>query len=220
MRLENTFEVPSPIDEAWSLLSDVPRIVPCMPGAELTETVDDDHWKAIIHVKLGPVALRFAADLARDEVDPGARSTRLTAKAREMKGRGNAAAVIHSSLEEVAAGTEVTIVTDLSLTGAVAQYGRGIVADVSDQLVRQFAAALADNLEVSGADYGVATAPTAAAGRQPGPATPTPEESASSAGAVAPRAPVVVKPIGGFGLMLRALSRSFRRLVGLSEQDG
>ena len=99
MRLENTFEVPAPPEQAWELLNDVPRVVPCMPGAELTETVDENTWKATMHVKLGPIALQFGTDVTRKAQDEAARTTTLQASARELKGRGGATAMIESTLE-------------------------------------------------------------------------------------------------------------------------
>jgi len=139
MKLENSFEVPAPPETAWDLLMDVPRVVPCMPGAELTETVDENAWKAKMDVKLGPVALAFATDVTRDEADEAAKRVKLGARAREMKGRGGARATVESTLSPHDGGTRIDIVTDLALSGAVAQYGRGMVEDVSSQLVGQFA---------------------------------------------------------------------------------
>lgn len=146
MRLENSFDVPAPPEAAWTLLNDVPRIVPCMPGAELKEVVDENSWKATMHVKLGPIALQFATDVTRDEVDETARRVVLAAKARELRGRGGAQATIASSLTEANGGTRVSIVTDLTLQGPVAQYGRGVVADVAAQLTRRFAECVATQL--------------------------------------------------------------------------
>jgi carbon monoxide dehydrogenase subunit G len=150
MRLENSFDVPAPPDQAWSLLNDVPQIVPCMPGTELTETVDGDTWKATMHVRLGPIALQFLVELRREEADAAARRTLLRADARELKGRGGARATIESALEPQGAGTRVSIVTDLTLQGSVAQYGRGVVPAVAEQLTRQFAECLAQRLESLG----------------------------------------------------------------------
>jgi uncharacterized protein len=197
MRLENTFEVPAPPDEAWELLIDVPRVIPCMPGAELTETVDDTHWRATMHVKLGPIALQFATDVERTEADGGARRAVLAAKAREVKGRGAAEATITSSLVPAAAGTSVTIVTELTLRGTVAQYGRGIVADVSNQLVKRFADCLAAQLQGPNGQV--------SAGRNSGSDPRTGPEQA------APVEPRPVKPVGGLGLAFGAL---WRRLTG------
>lgn len=146
MRLESSFDVPAPPDTAWALLNDVPRIVPCMPGAELTEIMSDDAWKATMHVKLGPISLQFGTDVTRQEVDTAARRVVLAAKARELKGRGGAQATIESSLQEAGEGTRVSIVTELTLQGAVAQYGRGVVGDVAAQLTRRFADCIAAQL--------------------------------------------------------------------------
>src|SRR5215210_5976762 len=120
MRLENSFEVSAPAEEAWDLLMDVPRVIPCMPGAELVETVDDSTWKARVRVKLGPMSLTFLADVKRDEVDEAARRVRLATNAREERGRGAASATIESSLAQAADGaTRVNSVTELTLTGPV-----------------------------------------------------------------------------------------------------
>jgi carbon monoxide dehydrogenase subunit G len=149
MRLENAFEVPAPPEAAWSLLMDVPRVIPCMPGATLDETVDDAHWKATMEVKLGPISLSFATDVAREEADEPARRAKLSARAREKRGRGSAQATIETTLVSLNGGTRVQIATDLTLQGAVAQYGRGMVEDVSSQLVKRFADCLEAQLAAS-----------------------------------------------------------------------
>jgi uncharacterized protein len=188
MRLENSFEVPASPEKTWELLNDVPRVVPCMPGAELTDVVDDNTWKAKMHVKLGPIALQFATDVHRETADESARRTMLSIKARELKGRGGASATIESSMEAAGVGTRVTIVTELQMQGAVAQYGRGVVPDVANQLVGRFAESLASQLQENG-NTGIA-------------------ESASTEGSAAPAQPrpaAPVEPIGGLGLILRAI---------------
>ena len=191
MRLENSFVVPAPPEAAWALLNDVPQVIPCMPGAELNEVVGENAWKATMHVKLGPIALQFGTDITREETDEAARRVVLAAKGRELKGRGGAQAKIESSLSDAAGQTNVTIVTDLSLHGAVAQYGRGVVADVSAQLTKQFAECLASKLA--------------------GPAAAVEDEAASEATpATATPPPAPVKPIGGLRLGLAALWRSLR----------
>jgi carbon monoxide dehydrogenase subunit G len=126
---------------------DVPRVIPCMPGAQLTETVDESNWKAKVSVKLGPIALQFAADVARTEVDTQTNSVVLTTIAREVRGRGGAQATIRSMLTELGPQrTRVDVFTDLSLSGSVAQYGRGIVQDVAGQMVGKFADCLQKQL--------------------------------------------------------------------------
>jgi len=142
LKLENSFEVAAPPEQAWDLLMDVPRIVPCMPGAKLDEVVDDSHWKATMVVKLGPIGLTFAADVERKEADEADRRVVLGANARETRNRGRASATIESRLAPSNGGTKIDIVTDLSLSGTVAQYGRGMIEDISSQMVTSFAQCL------------------------------------------------------------------------------
>lgn len=146
MRIENSFEVPASVDEVWNLLLDVPRVVPCMPGAELVEQIDDATWKAVMKVKLGPIALTFATTVRQEETDPAAHRIRLVADARETRGRGSARAVIDSTVTPVGGGSAVAIATELNLAGAVAQYGGGIISDVSTQMVASFADGLRTQL--------------------------------------------------------------------------
>jgi carbon monoxide dehydrogenase subunit G len=146
LRLENAFRVPASVEEAWGLLNDVPSVVPCMPGAELKEVVGENAWKTTMNVKLGAIALQFRTDVTREEADEAARRIVLAAKGREAHGRGGAQARIESTLAEEAGKTLVTIVTDLTLQGPVAQYGRGIVGHVAAQLTQQFADCLAARL--------------------------------------------------------------------------
>jgi carbon monoxide dehydrogenase subunit G len=147
VQLSNEFEVVASVDRTWELLDDVPRVVPCMPGAELTRVVADNRWEATMNVKLGPISLRFLADLTRDAVDEDARRMRLRVKAREAKSRGYAEATVESTVTAAGAGTRVQIQTDLTLRGAVAQYGRGVVPEVAKQLTTQFATCLQRKLE-------------------------------------------------------------------------
>jgi uncharacterized protein len=147
VQLSNAFEVSASPERTWGMLNDVPRVVPCMPGAELTRVVDENRWEATLHVKLGPISLQFLADVTRDEVDEAARRVLLTAKAREAKNRGSADAQLASTVSANGTGSRVEIATDLTLRGAVAQYGRGVVPEVAGQLTRQFAECLQRQLE-------------------------------------------------------------------------
>lgn len=146
MKIESSFDVPVPPERAWDVLMDVPRVIPCMPGATLTETVDDANWKAAVKVKLGPISLAFDTHVKREEADESARLARLLARARESRGRGAATAIIDSRLMARDGGTHVDVSTDLQLTGPVAQYGRGIVQDVAQQMVESFAECLKSQL--------------------------------------------------------------------------
>jgi len=191
MRLENTFQVPASPEETWDLLIDVPRIVPCMPGAELTDVVGDNAWKAKIHVKIGPISLQFLSDVVREEVHEDERRVRLSAHASEARGRGYAEATIESHLSPIDSGTEVMIVTDLALQGTVAQYGRGVVADVSTQITREFARGLARLLEEEPTANGASPATGATAG---GVAPNASGSTASGAAASASAAPGSAAP--------------------------
>ena len=191
MRMENSFAVPAPPERAWELLMDVPRVVPCMPGAELTETVDDSTWKAKVGIKFGPISLSFATDVKRDEVDEAARRATLSARARELRGRGGGQATIQSTLVPVDGGTRVEILTDLTLSGAVAQYGRGMVEDVSTQLIRRFAECLEGELSPGPEE------PRGVLGEEPPPTTRAPAGD----------------PLAGLPLAVGALRRSVARFL-------
>ena len=143
MQVENVFEVDQPREAVWDVLMDVPRVVPCLPGAALTDTIDEDHWKADLTVKLGPVAMAFASDIVRKSADVEAGTVVLTVKAREKSGRGAASADIQSVLESIPGGTRVTITNQMRLQGAVARVGRSeIVEEVSQQMVDNFSTRL------------------------------------------------------------------------------
>ena len=145
--IENSFDVDASVEAAWALLEDVPRVVPCMPGATLERTIDDSTWEVLQRVKLGPISLQFRSEVRRTELDAEARRATLAIKAREVRGRGGAEATIRSALSTVDGGTRVDIATELTLQGAVAQYGRPVVGSVAEELTRQFAACLAALLE-------------------------------------------------------------------------
>jgi uncharacterized protein len=147
VKLENSFDVPASPEAAWDLLMDVPRVIPCMPGAELIETIDESHWKARMKVKLGPISLSFLTDVERQEADEAGRRVVLATKAREERGRGAANATIESSLVSDGDRTQVTTVTDLALTGMAAQFGRGLIQDVTAQLLDSFAYCLEQQLQ-------------------------------------------------------------------------
>lgn len=139
MLLENSFEVDAPLETVWAYLLDVERIVPCMPGAELTETVDDCNWKGKLNFKLGPVSLSFAGKVVMaEQVDEEHRIV-LSASGMEERGKGAASARVTSRLEAVDGGTRVNIVQDIKLQGQAAQFSRGMMQDVSARLTKQFA---------------------------------------------------------------------------------
>ena len=145
MEFDNSFEVPLPPEQAWPVLMDVRGIAPCMPGAELTEVVDDRTYKGKISVRLGPVALTFAGVVTFEEIDNENRKARMRAQGIDAKGRGSAQAGATFRLEPSATGSKVLVHTDLTLSGAVAQYGRGVgmIQATASALMKQFA----DNLK-------------------------------------------------------------------------
>jgi uncharacterized protein len=137
MELSNEFTVDVPVDEAWSVLTDLERIAPCMPGAALEE-IEGDEYRGIVKVKVGPVTAQYRGKATFLERDPSAHKAVLRAEGRETRGQGNASATISATLEPSGSGTRVSVVTDLSITGRVAQIGRGVLADVSNKLLGQF----------------------------------------------------------------------------------
>jgi carbon monoxide dehydrogenase subunit G len=133
--------VPLPPERAWPLLLDIARVVPCMPGAELTETVDRSTFKGKVAVRLGPVTLNFAGTVKFTEIDPANYRARAEARGNDSKGRGNANATVQFQLEPSPAGSHVVVRTNLALAGSVAQYGRatGLVRELASQITTEFA---------------------------------------------------------------------------------
>src|SRR5579872_7022321 len=148
MEFDNAFDVPLPPDQTWAVLMDIPRIAPCMPGAELTEVVDARNYKGKISVRLGPVALAFAGRVEIDAIDEANRSAKVKAQGSDAKGRGAANATASFRIEPAGAGSKVLIHTDLMLSGAVAQYGRGVgmIQATAAQIIDQFAGNLRTQL--------------------------------------------------------------------------
>src|SRR5919197_4833987 len=164
MEFDNSFDVPLPPPEAWSVLMDIPRIAPCMPGAELTEVAGDNTYKGRISVRLGPVALTFAGVVKFEEIDETNRTARIKAQGTDAKGRGGASATASFRLEPGPSGSTVRVHTDLSLSGAVAQYGRGVgmIQATAAQLMKQFATALRAQVveRIAAIPQGMAQPPT------------------------------------------------------------
>jgi carbon monoxide dehydrogenase subunit G len=141
MQFTNRFEVSLPPEQAWPLLMDLQAVVPCMPGAEIVERIDDRRFKGKVSVRLGPVGLIFLCDAAFTDIDDVRHRATVEAQGADAKGRGTAQATIQFHCQPSAAGSEVVITTDLTLSGAVAQYGRGagLIQNVANQIVAQFA---------------------------------------------------------------------------------
>src|SRR5687768_10913732 len=137
MELTNDFRVALPVERAWAVLTDVERIAPCLPGAQLQE-IEGDEYRGVVKVKVGPITAQYKGKASFIEQDGDAHRAVLRAEGRETAGKGNANATITATLEPAAGGTRVLVVTDLTVTGKVAQFGRGVLADVSAKLLDQF----------------------------------------------------------------------------------
>jgi hypothetical protein len=209
MEFDNTFEVPLPPAEAWPVLMDIQRVAPCMPGAQLTEVIDDRTYKGNIGVRLGPVALTFAGLVKFEEIDDANRTARVKAQGTDAKGRGGANAAASFRLEPSGTGSKVLVHTDLTLSGAVAQYGRGVgmIQATAAQLMKQFADNLKKQLAAAPAPAAV---PTSAASA---PAAPS-VQPASSQPAAPQAPPPAAAPISGFSLMARVIWDAIMRLFG------
>ena len=142
MDLTNDFRVALPVERAWAVLTDVERIAPCLPGAQLQE-IEGDEYRGIVKVKVGPITAQYKGKATFLSQDAEHHVAVLRAEGRETRGQGNANATITATLTPDAGGTAVSVATDLTVTGRVAQFGRGVLADVSAKLLDQFV----DNLE-------------------------------------------------------------------------
>jgi carbon monoxide dehydrogenase subunit G len=191
MRFTNSFAVAAPPDKAWTILLDVSRIAPCVPGAELTELTDATHFKGKARVKAGPIELAFSGQAEFTEIDSVNRKARLVAKGNDTKGRGNAAATIDFELVAEGSGSRVTALTDLNMTGPIAQYGRG--AGVMNDIANHITAAFAKNLEALLVQEGV---------------------GAGGSGDIAAASPPAATPISAFALLGAMLRGFFTRWFG------
>ena len=203
MEFDNSFEVPLPPAQAWPMLMDIRGIAPCMPGAQLTEVVDLETYKGQIAVRLGPVALTFAGVVRFEEIDNANHRARVKAHGTDAKGRGSAQATATFRLEPAAAGSKVLVHTDLTLSGAVAQYGRGVgmIQATAAALMGQFATNL--KAEIARRGPAVTSPPLAPADAA---------DAAPATSAAAAPLPAPAKPIPAFSLMAQVLRDTIRRL--------
>ncbi|MCW3047025.1 MAG: hypothetical protein JWO74_1309, partial [Solirubrobacterales bacterium] len=168
MRIDSSFQVPVGMDDVWDALMDIERIAPCLPGASIDENRGDGEYAGSMRVKLGPITSTFRGTLHVAEADERARRSVIEASARDTRGQGAAAATITSTLEPDGDGTRVAVQTDMKLAGTAAQFGRGVVDDVSQKLMAEFADRLADEIRNPSArrtpSIGAAEEPAAGAG--------------------------------------------------------
>jgi hypothetical protein len=152
MLITNDFEVAKPVAAVWDFFGDIPRVATCLPGAELTENLGEDKYGGRVAVRMGPVKLQFAGTAEITERDEAAKRIVVHAAGAEERGRGQASMVVSATLAAAGPGTKVAVSQDLQLAGAAAQYGRGMIGDVTAVLMRDFAANLAS--QISAAERG------------------------------------------------------------------
>ncbi len=212
MELQHSFSVPVGVDQAWAVLLDIERVAPCMPGAAL-DTVDGDQFTGSVKVRLGPIGLTYKGKASFVEKDEAAHRAVIDAQGKDARGNGTAAAKVTATLHPQGAGTLVEVSTELAITGKPAQFGRGVMADVGNKLIGQFADCLAGKL--AGVDKPaaepVAAAPDSAEPPDAGAAVSTAGESAASAEEVEPidlmasAGPAVLKRLAPAALLLGLL---------------
>jgi len=146
MLITNEFEVAAPIDKVWRFFDDIPHVAACLPGTELTDDLGDEKYKGRVSIRMGPVRLRFAGTADIAERDDDAKRIVVNAAGADEKGRGQAAMTVTASLTRSRTGTKVGVSQDLQISGAAAQYGRGMISDVTSVLMRDFATNLQDGI--------------------------------------------------------------------------
>jgi uncharacterized protein len=181
MELTNDFRVAVAPATAWAVLTDLERIAPCMPGAQLQEVAGDE-YRGVVKVKVGPITAQYKGAASFTELDEANHKAVLKAEGRETRGQGNASATITATLVPDGDGTKVSVVTDLTITGKVAQFGRGVMADVSAKLLNQFVESLES---------------TVLSGDEPAPAAPAPDAVAEPEPAAAAAPQPAVRTIDG-----------------------
>jgi xanthine dehydrogenase accessory factor len=147
MLITNDFEVAQPVEKVWKFFEDIPQVATCLPGAELTEDLGGEKYKGRVAIRMGPVRLQFGGTAEIAERDEAAKRVIVNAAGAEEKGRGQASMVITATLARSSRGTKVNVAQDLQLSGAAAQYGRGMISDVSSVLMRDFATTMQDRIE-------------------------------------------------------------------------
>jgi carbon monoxide dehydrogenase subunit G len=179
MKLENEFTVPAPLEQAWAVLLDIERVAPCLPGAQVEPGGEDGEYAGTMTVKIGPITSRYKGTVKIERSDEAGHVAVMRAQAKDARGQGTAAATITSSMEETPEGTRVKVETDMRVTGPAAQFGRGVMQDVSAKLMRRFAECLASEMSATPAEA------------EGGAGAPEPEPAAPSSAAAPPPPPRV-----------------------------
>jgi len=215
MQIEKSFVVNAPASEVWAFLTDPHRVARCLPGAAITEKIDDQSYTGTMTVKVGPVTANYRGKMRFERLDAAAGEAEIVASGQETKGKGGADMRMKSRVVERSPGeTEVTVVSDVNVVGVLAQFGRGMIQDVSDQLFQKFSSSMRRELEVTAE---APPAPTEATAQSPEPSVPAqPIKAEMSTVAAAPpvAAPAeAVLDVGALGAAAagRAASRTLRR---------
>ena len=216
MRMEQSFEVQAPVPQVWAALIDLERVAPCLPGAAITGHDEDGTYHGTFSVKLGPMTAAYNGTIRIEDIDEAAHRATLKAKGTDKRGQGGANATIVNTLSEREGVTVVEAVTDFNITGRLAQFGRGgIMEDVSNRLMREFATCLSSRLgeappapepvAPTGAEVtaGAAAPEEVAAAAPPPPSPSTPPPAATPPGAA---------PVRGFSLFFSVLWERIKRL--------
>ena len=232
MKLEQTFDVNAPLEQVWTALNDLERVAPCLPGATITGHDEDGTYRGTFQVKLGPMTAAYNGTIRIEDADDATHTATLKAKGTDKRGQGGASATIVNRLSEHEGATRVLAETDFTITGRLASFGRGgIMKDVSDRLLRDFATCLQSRLAgdapaaaaPSGAEVAAGdAAPEEVAAAAPPVETPGPAEAAASAtappspGAPAEAAvtPPQAEPLKGGSIFLSVLWDRIKRLFG------
>jgi len=212
MKLEQSFEVNAPIEQVWTALIDLEKVAPCLPGAAITGHDDDGTYHGEFQVKLGPTTASYRGTIKIESADAATHTATLAARGSDKRGQGGASATIVNSLHETGSGgTRVDAATDFTITGRLASFGRGgMIKDISNRLLRDFAACLQQRLgaEPAGALSGEEAAASAGAAAATEDAPPPPPAAAPPPPPPAPAAP----PVKGFSLVLSVLWERIRNL--------
>jgi uncharacterized protein len=147
MLIKNDFEVAEPVEKVWQFFDNIPQVAACLPGAELTEDLGDEKYKGRVAVRMGPVRLSFAGTADITERDNAGKRIVVHASGADEKGRGQASMIVTATLVRSGRGTKVAVTQDLQLSGAAAQYGRGMISDVTAVLMRDFSTTMQDRIE-------------------------------------------------------------------------
>jgi carbon monoxide dehydrogenase subunit G len=218
MEIEDSFRVDVPVDEAWRVLLDIERIAPCLPGAQLQEIAGDE-YRGVVKVKVGPITAQYKGAAKFDSVDDTTHTAIISASGRDTRGQGNASATITLQLVPDGTGTRVEVDTDLSITGKVAQFGRGVIGDVSTKLLAQFVESL--ERDVLTGDVVDLTAPDRAeTDEETGEETGEEDDGEMVAEAVAAAAEPAASPSGNGAAAVRRVDQPEAAPVDLLEVGG